>query len=1189
MDKKKDIDTKKKGKSIKFINFIFKKIVSLISHIEFLFINKFIIQESYIEYMHLLNEVQSKITSLEIFMNKKKLEKDIISNLIIEINSYIEKLYSKCGSSDCKNILEFYFDNELPDNICDNFYNDYFIPLSSNKINCIETFKKKHNIQINEEFPYIVQLLETSQNTLIEKIDGATIIFKINNNLYIYINGYFKKDSLNIFKKINNKKKLSIEENIEYLDVPTIFKDKYLDQIPIKDFIILKNNEIIENIKNDYSEFLNYKNKSLSLLIKEFIKSNIDKQRKIILLFLLSDEESQFTAHIIFDLINDKTFLGESRNLSELIYNSFHWKIQKIFKISQTSFQNNQKHIENLSINDIPYESRIMALKADDYIKSKAMEKLKEINGSKENSIKAQQWLDGFLKIPFNIFRKESIINFFKNFQIKIEKYIDLFTLKISEFNYNDLSPKNKLIYDIIIQVIDEYHSNIYKSENSTSMFINYLKIIKFKLEIYNKSYIFNDIENVILLDINSSSSLLLKNKKIDDSNEILDDSNEKIDDSNEILDNSNEILDDSNETLDDSNETLETQKFLTVNENNINNINNCMNQLKYFKKIKNELYENNIINKNNIDIMIKKLNELEGMLNLNLIKNEPENDIKIESNKNNSKINDIFIKYVNKNLEEFTNYINEWNKFKFDKKKYMKDIDNILDKCTYGQSDAKNQMKRIIGQWMNGNAKGQCFGLCGPPGVGKTTLCKNGLAKCLFDENGESRPFAFLPLGGATNGSILEGHHYTYMGSTWGKIVDILIETKCMNPIIYIDELDKISKTEHGKEIISILTHITDQSQNKEFYDRYFASVPIDLSQILFIFSYNDRENIDRILRDRIQEITIKPLSIQEKLIISQNYIIPEVLNNVGFSNSEVIFRNEIIDKIINDYTHEAGVRKLNEILYDIIRELNLKKIEDDNLYYPVDVSDEIINEVLSNIPKNNNKMIGLVPKVGLVNGLYATTSGLGGLTIIQVMRTISEKKYSLEKLTGNQGDVMKESMNCALTLSWNIIPQSLKEDGGFGLHIHCPESATPKDGPSAGLAITTAIISRIINVPIRNDIAMTGEVDLMGKACEIGGLYSKLQGAFNAGVKKVLIPKDNEKDLDIIFKMEEKEKEEVKKNKLIKKVESFLLLENKSFKLEENRRIFRNTMEIYLVNDIFEVLKHSLVDNNILFNSDF
>jgi hypothetical protein len=217
---------------------------------------------------------------------------------------------------------------------------------------------------------------------LIEKIDGATIIFKINDKLYVYINGYFKKDSLNIFKILNNfqKKKQLIDESIEYLDIPNIFKDKYIDQMPIKDFIILKPNEITDTIKDDYTQFLNYKNKSLSLLIKEFIKSSVDKQRKIILLFLLSDEESQFTAHIIFDLITDKSFSRESKNLSEVIYNSLHWKIQKIFKISQQNFENNQKHIENLSISDIPYESRIMALKADDYIKSKAMEKLKEIN-----------------------------------------------------------------------------------------------------------------------------------------------------------------------------------------------------------------------------------------------------------------------------------------------------------------------------------------------------------------------------------------------------------------------------------------------------------------------------------------------------------------------------------------------------------------------------------------------------------------------------------------------------------------------------------------------------------------------------------------------------------------------------------------------------------------------------------------
>jgi ATP-dependent Lon protease len=183
---------------------------------------------------------------------------------------------------------------------------------------------------------------------------------------------------------------------------------------------------------------------------------------------------------------------------------------------------------------------------------------------------------------------------------------------------------------------------------------------------------------------------------------------------------------------------------------------------------------------------------------------------------------------------------------------------------------------------------------------------------------------------------------------------------------------------------------------------------------------------------------------------------------------------------------------------------------------------------------------------------------------------------------------------MNCALTLAWNIIPDSIRtklneNKDGLGLHIHCPESATPKDGPSAGLAITTAIISRITNIPIHNDIAMTGEVDLLGNAHEIGGLYSKLQGAMNAGIKKVLIPKDNEKDLDIIFNKEAEDKEELKSSKSIKNLNSLLSLENNSFIVEENKRIFRDTMEIYLVNDIFEVLKHALVDNDLVFNEEF
>ena len=905
-----------------------------------------------------------------------------------------------------------------------------------------------------------------------------------------------------------------INEQLEYIDVIQDFKDKYIEQLSLRDFIINTPKEIVEFVKNDYNDFISYKNKSLSLLIKDFIKSSLEKQRKIIILFLISDEESQFTAHIIFDLITDKTFLAESQYLSDLLFNSLHWKIQKIFKVTKNNFENEKSKIENITINNVPYESRILSLKTTDNIKAKATEKLKEINGSKENSIKAQQWLDGFLRIPFNIVKKEPIIDFFKNYQLKVEKYIQLFTIKISEYSLQKLNNKNKEIYNIIIQIIDEYHSNLNKSENSYSNFINYIQNIQFILK--------NEIKNIILNNEENNINIEIPNEEI---------------------------------------------------------VNSCISQLTHFKKVKNTLYENNIVNDNNIDIMFNKLNELESMLNI------VDNDDLIHLSDNDYNI--IFIKYIEKNIEEINNLINEWNSFKIDKKNYIQKVDKILDSCTYGQIDAKNQMKRIIGQWMNGNSKGQCFGLCGPPGVGKTTLCKNGLAKCLFDENNDYRPFAFLPLGGATNGSILEGHHYTYLGSTWGKIVDVLMETKCMNPIIYIDELDKISKTEHGKEIISILTHITDQSQNKEFYDRYFANIPIDLSQVLFIFSYNDKDNIDRILRDRIQEIEVKSLSLKEKLVISQNYILPEILNNVGFEKSEIIFNNEILSEIINEYTYESGVRKLNEILYDVIRDINLKKINDIEMQYPIIITEKNIKDILYNLPKINLKKIYDKPMVGVVNGLWASNSGMGGITVIQVIKINSDKKFSLEKLTGNQGDIMKESMTCAMSLAWNIIPDDVRKTineskEGYGLHIHCPDAGTPKDGPSAGITITLAIVSRILNIPIHNDIAMTSEIDLLGNALPIGGLHSKLIGAYNAGIKKVLICRENKKDLEIIFR---KEKEELKNIlSITKSSENLKDLVNEYN--NDDEIIFRNTIKIVIIDNIYDVLKHGLVENNIEFN---
>ena len=1182
---------KKKNKINKIVQSYYKKVTFLLNQLDFLLKNKFILQDFYIEKMYLLNEIQNKISNLDLFNDKKKINKSIIENLNNDINESLEKICNKIGSTNCKNTLDIYLSNESlieeqnnEFKLLFNLYNEYFVPLSSNKINDNDKFLKKHNLK-KSDVPIVTKIIDyTKMNPLVEKIHGASIIFFIDNKI-IYINGYFNNDSLNIFKTYESfkNKSISIEEQLEYLDIPLEFKEKYIEQLSLKDFIILTPKEIVDYLKIDYEEFLIYKNKSLSLLIKEFVKVNIEKQRKIILLFLISDNESQFTAHIIFDLITDKSFLADSQYLSEIIFNSLHWKIQKIFKTSHENFDNSKKKLENLTISNVPYDSRILALKTSENIKAKAMEKLKEINGSKENSIKAQQWLDGFLKIPFNIFKNEPIINFFKTFQNKIEKYIDSFTIRISEYNFDKLNNKYQIIYNIIIQIIDEFHSNIYKSENSYNLFIKYIEFIKISIEIELNQSLNSNIESNIEQNINIIKNII-KNENISFIDEDVKIQTLDID---EVENNNLFLLDnyDNNSTLIDkiiSNNIIPTEET----------VNNCMNQLNYFKKIKNELFENNFINKNNLGIMIKKLHELECMLNINLIKNEVEMN---EENQTEDNYNLGFKKFINKNLEEFNGFIKDWDDFKLKKKNYMIEVDKILDKCTYGQNDAKNQMKRIIGQWMNGVSKGQCFGLHGPPGVGKTTLCKNGLAKCLFDENGESRPFAFLPLGGATNGSILEGHHYTYLGSTWGKIVDILMETKCMNPIIYIDELDKISKTEHGKEIASILTHITDQSQNKEYFDRYFASIPIDLSQVLFIFSYNDRDSIDRILRDRIQEIDIKPLSVKEKLVISQNYIIPEILNNVGFSENEIIINNDMLTKIVNEYTFEAGVRKLNEILYDIVRDVNLKKITDeDTIIYPVNIDEEYIKNFLSNLPKMTIKKIHEIPRVGLVNGLYATKSGLGGLTVIQVMKVNSDKKFTLEKLTGSQGDVMKESMNCAMTLAWNIIPEHIRKEineskEGWGMHIHCPDGGTPKDGPSAGLAITMGIVSRLTGTAIKNDLALTGEVDLLGNAHEIGGLYSKLGGAFSAGIKTVLIPRENKKDLDIILKKEEEENKNVIKLTKSKKSLNNLMIQDSESNNKEDKIYFRNIVEIIIVDSIYDVLKYGLVENNLEFNKDF
>jgi ATP-dependent Lon protease len=462
-----------------------------------------------------------------------------------------------------------------------------------------------------------------------------------------------------------------------------------------------------------------------------------------------------------------------------------------------------------------------------------------------------------------------------------------------------------------------------------------------------------------------------------------------------------------------------------------------------------------------------------------------------------------------------------------------IKNIADALEESIYGHQHAKTQILKIIAQWINGEQSGYSFGFEGSPGVGKTSLAKKGLANCLVDENGVPRPYAFIALGGSSTASFLEGYGYTYINSTWGKITDVLMESKCMNPIIYIDELDKISKTDQGREIIGILTHLIDGTQNDVFQDKYFNGIHLDLSKALFIFSYNDVDQIDKILLDRIHRIKFDNLKLDDKIIIARKYIIPEINKKMGFEDI-IYLSDEIIEEIIEKYTCEPGVRKLKEIMFDLFGEVNIELLncrQKEDITLPIQVtSDMLEKKYLNKYSKVELRTIHDVPKVGIINGLWANALGRGGITPIETMFFPSTTFFDL-KLTGLQGDVMKESMNVAKSLAWNLTPLDIKqklikyfeETKCQGLHIHCPEGAVSKDGPSAGTAITIAIYSLFNEKPIKNNVAITGEINLQGEITKIGGLENKLYGGIKNGVKTFLFPASNKEDFDKFMKMYE------------------------------------------------------------------
>lgn len=475
--------------------------------------------------------------------------------------------------------------------------------------------------------------------------------------------------------------------------------------------------------------------------------------------------------------------------------------------------------------------------------------------------------------------------------------------------------------------------------------------------------------------------------------------------------------------------------------------------------------------------------------------------------------------------------------------KTFLNNLQKTMDNVVWGHDDAKRHIIQIMGQkFRNPNAKGSMIGIWGPPGNGKTSLVKEGIAKAM------DKPFIFISLGGATDSSFLEGHSYTYEGSIYGRIANGIIASKCMDPIIYFDELDKISQTAKGEEITNLLIHLTDPVQNGHFRDKYFHGIDFDLSRATMIFSFNNPSLVDKVLLDRITTVETKYLLTNQKIHIAKNYLIPEILKEVGLNKGDIIINDNLIKTIVEKYSNEGGVRKLKSLLYNIVRELNISnltknKIDNKNIIFPYIVSEQNIKTLFKNKYENQFDKINKINKIGIVNGLYATTSGIGGVLPIETLWIPTNNPLEI-KATGHLEQVIKESTQVACSLAWNLLDSNKQnelltkwKDKPMGFHLHCPDGSTPKDGPSAGAALTLALYSMFTEKKIKYDVALTGEINLQGNVTAIGGLEEKMEGAKKAGVKLVLYPKENQKDVD---KIKERNKDLFDSNFKIKSVDT-------------------------------------------------
>ncbi len=433
-----------------------------------------------------------------------------------------------------------------------------------------------------------------------------------------------------------------------------------------------------------------------------------------------------------------------------------------------------------------------------------------------------------------------------------------------------------------------------------------------------------------------------------------------------------------------------------------------------------------------------------------------------------------------------------------------LKKAEEVLNADHYGLEKVKERIIEYLAvHSLSGNLKGAVLCFVGPPGVGKTSIVTS-IARAA------GRKLVQMSLGGVRDEAEIRGHRRTYIGAMPGRILSGMKTAGVNNPVFLLDEIDKMSSDFRG-DPASAMLEVLDPNQNNEFKDHYLE-MPYDLSKTMFVCTANTLDTIPTPLLDRMEVISLSGYTYEEKLQIAKRYLLPKQLKANGMENAGVKIPDDVMMKIISDYTRESGVRNLEREIASVIRKLAVKKVKGGKASYKVKASDlaEYLGASKYKATEKREK-----DAVGLVTGLAWTS--VGGVTLDVEVAVLLGGKGEIT-LTGNMGDVMKESAKTAFSLV-----RSLSDEYGIDkelfktcdLHVHIPEGATPKDGPSAGITLTTAILSALSGRKVSRDVAMTGEITLTGRVLAIGGLKEKSLAAFRQGIKTLVIPSENEKDI--------------------------------------------------------------------------